>query len=411
MFDLVRRLCRQTAAEAGEKSKIGNAIASAKTVAAVERLARSDRRFAATTEQWDADPWLLNTPSGTVDLRTGTIRHACPTEYITKITGVAPDHRCSIPVWSRFLDDVTGGDKDLQSFLKRSTGYALTGSTQEHALFFLYGTGANGKSTFLSAVIGCLGDFHRTAPIETFTSASTNRHPTELAALRGARLVTSIETEEGRQWAESRIKQLTGGDKIAARFMRQDFFEFLPAFKLFIAGNHKPGLRSVDEAIRRRMNLIPFSKTVPPEQRDKALPEKLRSEWPGILAWMIEGCLEWQRIGLAPPAAVQAATAEYLEAEDALAAWIQDSAEFDPNAFELTRALYQSWKVWADRAGEHVGSEKKFSERLAGRGESIGVRKDRSSHGNRGFYGLRLINAQAELQPTAAGQEMSDATF
>ena len=237
VFDLVRRLCRQIAAEAGEKSKIGNAIASAKTVAAVERLARSDRRLAATTEQRDVDPWLLNTPSGIVDLRTGLIRPACTVEYMTKITGVAPDQRCPVPEWWKFLDRITGGDEGLKSFLKRTVGYALSGSTQEHALFFFYGTGGNGKSTFLGAVTGCAGDYHRTAPIETFTVAKTDRHPTDLAGLRGARLVTAVETEEGRRWAESKIKSLTGGDKIAARFMRQDFFEFTPIFKLIIAGN------------------------------------------------------------------------------------------------------------------------------------------------------------------------------
>jgi hypothetical protein len=151
----------------------------------------------------------------------------------------------------------------------------------------------------------CAGDYHRAAPIETFTASNHDRHPTDLAALRGARLVTSVETEEGRRWAESRIKTLTGGDKIAARFMRQDFFEYTPQFKLVIAGNHKPGLRSVDEAIRRRFNLVPFTLTIPPEERDELLPEKLKAELPGILNWMIEGCIDWLERGLAPPEALQ----------------------------------------------------------------------------------------------------------
>ena len=166
-------------------------------------------------------------------------------------------------------------------------GYALTGVTHEHALFFACGTGGNGKSTFLNAIASCVGDYHRAAPIETFTESNNDRHPTDLAGLRGARMVTAIETEEGRHWAESRIKTLTGGDKIAARFMRQDFFEYTPQFKLLIAGNHKPSLRSVDEAIRRRLHLIPFVVTIPPAERDAELPDKLESERPGILAWMI----------------------------------------------------------------------------------------------------------------------------
>ena len=207
------------------------------------------------------------------------------------------------------------------------SGYALTGLTQAHSLFFMHGVGANGKSTFINAITGCVGDYHRTAPIETFIASTQERHPTDLAGLRGARLVTAVETDEGRRWNESKIKALTGGDKVAARFMRQDFFEFVPQFKLLFAGNHKPGLQSVDEAIRRRIHLIPFTVTIPPEERDEDLAERLRTEWPGILAWAIAGCLEWQEHGLAPPEAVTAATGSYLEAEDAIAAWMDERCQ------------------------------------------------------------------------------------
>jgi putative DNA primase/helicase len=168
----------------------------------------------------------------------------------------------------------------------------------------------------LSTVAGVLGDYHKTAPIETFTASNADRHPTDLASLRGARLVRATETEEGRRWAESRIKQLTGGDTVAARFMRQDFFEYRPQFKLIIAGNHKPSLRSVDEAIRRRFHLIPFAVTIPPEERDSDLADKLKAEWPGILAWMIEGCVEWQAECLRPPAAVGACERELRQARE-----------------------------------------------------------------------------------------------
>jgi putative DNA primase/helicase len=208
--------------------------------------------------------------------------------------------------------------------------------------------------------------------------------------LRGARLVTAVETEEGRRWAESKIKSLTGGDRIAARFMRQDFFEFTPIFKLVVAGNHKPGLRSVDEAIRRRFHLVPFTVTIPIEERDESLGDQLKAEWPGILAWAIEGCLEWQERGLAPPAVVRDATAAYLEAEDALAAWIEDAGEHDRDAWESASALFRSWKSWAERAGEHPGSLKKFSQRLEDRSAAIGMQKARDGQGRRGFYGLRV---------------------
>jgi putative DNA primase/helicase len=336
-WDFAREVCRYAAAQCN-KGKTASAIASAKTVYAVERLARSDRRLAATVDQWDADPWQLNTPDGVVDLQTGQARPHIPEDYFTKITSVGPRGDCSR--FLAFLDRITGGDCELVAYIRRVLGYGLIGLTREHALFFGYGTGANGKSVLLSTVAGILGEYHKTAPIETFTASNADRHPTDLASLRGARLVTATETEEGRRWAESRIKQLTGGDTVAARFMRQDFFEYRPAFKLVIAGNHKPSLRSVDEAIRRRFHLIPFAVTVPPEERDPDLAEKLKEEWPGILAWLIEGCLEWQTEGLSPPKAVLDATAAYLSAEDSLSAWIDDTCERKPGAWASSSLVY-----------------------------------------------------------------------
>jgi putative DNA primase/helicase len=352
-FDLARRICREASAECNGKEGEKAALASAKTVAAVERLARCDPRIAATTDQWDADHWLLNTPAGVIDLRTGTKRAHLAVDYMTKLTSVGPSGRC--PLFLAFLDRITGSDPELVAYLRRALGYAITGITREHALFFGYGTGANGKSVLLSTVAGILGDYHKTAPIETFTASNVDRHPTDLAMLRGARLVTATETEEGRQWAESRIKSLTGGDRVSARFMRQDFFEFLPQFKLFIAGNHRPGLRSVDEAIRRRFHLIPFAVTIPAEERDSELTEKLKAEWPGILAWIIEGCIEWQREGLAAPDAVTAATTEYLESEDSIAAWLGERCERAPDAWSSSSLLFASWADWAKAAGEATG--------------------------------------------------------
>jgi putative DNA primase/helicase len=382
-FDLSRNICREAALEC-EKPSIATAIASAKTVAAVERLAKADRRLAATSEQWDIDPWLLNTPGGVIDLRTGETRPHRPADYMTKITTVAKGGSC--PVFDRFIHQITGGDIELGRYLQRLFGYGLTGITREHVLAFLYGTGANGKSVLLGTIAGILGDYHTTAPIETFTASHGERHPTDLAGLMGARLVTASETEEGRRWAESKIKTLTGGDRVKARFMRQDYFEFLPEFKLAIAGNHKPGLRSVDEAIRRRFHLIPFEVTIPPEDRDPELMEKLKAEWPGILGWMFEGCLEWQRIGLAPPEAVRAATAEYLNSEDAVAAWITDCCERRSTAFEATADLYSSFTAWCDRSGEFAGARKHFREKL------LAQRFIEKNTGlARGFIGIHIV--------------------
>jgi putative DNA primase/helicase len=386
-FDLARRICREASAECNGKKGEKAALASAKTVAAIERLARSDRRMAAIIDQWDADPWLLNTPVGVIDLRTGRIRAHRPDDYMTKATAVGPNGSC--PIFLKFLDRITGEDADLIAYLRRVLGYALTGATRDHALFFGYGTGANGKSVLLSTVAGLLGDYHKTAPIETFTASNVDRHPTDLAMLRGARLVTATETEEGRQWAESRIKSLTGGDRVSARFMRQDFFEYTPQFKLFIAGNHRPGLRSVDEAIRRRFHLVPFAVTIPPEERDGELTEKLKAEWPGILAWIVAGCLKWQSEGLAAPEAVTAATAEYLNSEDAIAAWIDERCERDVTAWSGASALFASWASWATKAGENPGSQKKFSQKLAERPNDKFRKHDLKT--GKGFDGLRIL--------------------
>jgi putative DNA primase/helicase len=385
-FDLARQICREAAASCN-KGKVASMIASAKTVASVERLAKSDRRIAATIEQWDADPWLLNTPSGVIDLRTGARRLAQPDDYLTKITAVAPSGEC--PIFHSFLEKITGADTELIVYIRRMLGYALTGDTREHALFFAYGTGANGKSVLLSTVSGILAKYHRAAPVETFTASNSDRHPTDLAMLRGARLVTATETEEGRRWAESRIKQLTGGDMVSARFMRQDFFEYSPQFKLVIAGNHKPSLRSVDEAIRLRFHLIPFAVTIVAEERDHGLTEKLKGEWPGILQWLIQGCLEWQRDGLNPPQAVIDATAAYLEAEDTIASWIEDKCDRDPKAWATRAELFASWSCWAETAGEYAGSTKGFIEKL----ESRGFQQHRDRRG-RGFFGLQIIGGQ-----------------
>jgi putative DNA primase/helicase len=386
-FDRARAVCRSAAAACNNK-KVAAALASAKTVAAVERLAKADRRLAATVDQWDGDPWLLNTPGGTCDLRSGHIREHRPDDHMTKITAVQPGRGC--PQFSAFLSEIMQGDQELLTYLQRVIGYTLTGSTREHALFFAHGTGANGKSVLLSTISGMLGSYQKTAPIETFTASSSDRHPTELAGLRGARLVTAVETEEGRRWAESRIKALTGGDVIPARFMRQDFFEFTPQFKLFIAGNHKPSLRSVDEAIRRRFHLVPFAVTIPAEQRDQDLTEKLRAEWPGILAWAIAGCLAWQRDGLGMPTAVREATDAYLEAEDAFAAWIEDRCERLTTGWESSTDLFASWSAWATKAGEQPGTMKRFTQQLEGKR----FEPKRMKYG-RGYAGIKLKHTNA----------------
>lgn len=393
-FNLARVICREAAAECNDP-RIAGAIASAKTVAAVEKLAKADRRHAATVDMWDADPWALNTPDGVVDLRTGDMKPHRDDHHMTKITAVAPGGSC--PIWYRFLTRITAGDIELQAFLQRMAGYCLTGSTQAHALFFGFGTGANGKGTFVNTLTAIMGAYAAVAQMETFTASTGERHPADVAMLRGARLVTAQETEEGRRWAESKIKALTGGDPITARFMRQDFFTFTPQFKLLLIGNHKPALRNVDEAIRRRFHLIPFEVCIPPEERDPELSEKLKAEWPGILQWAIDGCLNWQTERLAPPNAVVTATDSYLEAEDALGQWLTerclvqghlvDGRPTSRPLYATTAQLFGSWKSWADLAGEFVPSQKRFSQALQARGF---VPKRQDGTGRAGFQGIEV---------------------
>jgi putative DNA primase/helicase len=389
VFDRVRQLCRDTHAANPTLDPIGvRALADATTFAAVERVSQSDRRLAATTGRWDSDLWVFNTPGGTVDLRMGLMHPHRREDHLTKVAAVSPSDEASCPMWMAFLRKVTAGDVDLQKYLQRLVGYCLTGDISEHVLVFLYGTGANGKGVFLNTLTGVFGQYATVAPAEVFQASNTDRHPTELAMLRGARLVTAQETEEGRRWAETRIKALTGGDPITARFMRADFFTFQPSFKLLIAGNHKPGLRSVDEAIRRRLHLVPFTVTIPQEERDRDLADKLRAEWPGILRWAIEGCVMWQEDGLRPPEAVLTATAEYFESADAFGAWLTECTErsASPWVRENTADLFASWKAWAEKVGEQAGTQRTFSELMSQRF----TKKRQPGTGREGFSGVQL---------------------
>lgn len=383
--NLIRHVCRRVALKT-DNPKTAVKLASSGTVSGVERLARTDRRHAATTDEWDADPWLINTLGGVIDLRRGRMRPSERTDRMTRITTATLVPGATCPNWLTFLDQVTGGDQDLVGYLQRLFGYCLTGITSEHTLHFLYGTGANGKSVFVNTLFTLLGDYAVVAPMDTFMESRGDRHPTELAGLRGARFVAATETEQGRRWNESRIKEMTGGDRIAARFMHQDFFYFTPQYKLLVAGNHKPAIRNIDEAMRRRMHLIPFTITVPPEKRDKTLSARLLTECNAIFEWGVQGCLEWQRIGLRPPQCVSDATNEYFEAEDSMGRWLDECCLVDPNLTTLTATLFADWKRWAESNGEFVGTQRRFSDLLITRG----FEKWRNGAGVRGFRRIGL---------------------
>lgn len=354
------------ARELGRKLGAGKKqICKAAVAGGSERFARADPAHAVTAEIWDKDPWLLGTPGGTLNLKTGKMGKPSPNDHITKLTGCQPDSKQPL-LWIKFLHDATRGDAQMMTYLQRVAGYCLTGLTTEHALFFIYGSGGNGKSVFLNTLVHILGDYAINAPMDTFTSSKFSSHPTELAMLKGARLVTASETEEGRAWAEARIKALTGGDPISARFMRQDFFTYQPQFKLLFAGNHQPGLTSVDPAMRRRFNMLPFIHK--PEMPDHMLEEKLKDEAPRILAWALRGCLDWQNHGLGRPETVTAATDEYFEDQDVFGQWIEDNCETGPRLWDQPAALFNDWSKYAKASGEDAGTMVAFTGRLKKQG-------------------------------------------
>ncbi|MDE1915011.1 MAG: hypothetical protein KGJ57_05000 [Sphingomonadales bacterium] len=361
---LVGYLIAEHLRAAGEATR-SPGIASTKTARGVETFARENPELAVTHECWNNDPWLLGTPAGTVDLRTGQLTPADPQAHITKLTAVAPGEGTPA-LWLRFLTEATGGDQDMVAFLRRWCGYCLTGSTREHAFAFVHGPGGNGKSVFLNTLAGIMADYATTAAMETFADSRNDRHSTELAMLQGARLVTASETEQGRGWAEAKVKAITGGDPVTARFMRQDNFTFTPQFKLTIAGNHAPSLRNVDDAMRRRLNILPF--TVKPQNPDRDLEAKLKAEWPQILAWMIGGCLEWQANGLQRPAKVAGATEEYFADQDLFGQWLDERCERGPTLWERPEPLFRSWCAYAHEAGEDAGTSKDFKATLEKRG-------------------------------------------
>jgi putative DNA primase/helicase len=388
VHDFARRHCQAEAAicsgTPGYTSAQVRALCSDKTVNAILRLASIDQRIAMKADDWDQDEWLLGTPDGVVELRTGTLREARPEDRVTKSTSVAPAGDC--PRFLSFLSRATNGNKQLEYYLQRLCGYFLTGSTREQMLPFAHGPGRTGKGTFMHAVHGILADYHVATAIETITESKQDRHPAEVAALQGARLVTCSETEKGRHWAESRIKQWTGDDPIPARFMNGNWFNFVPTFKLMVSGNYKPSLRP-DSAMRRRVQLIPFNTPIPEAETDPQLGNKLRDEWPGILGWMIAGCLAWQRDGLQPPAVVLDATRAYMddESEDVLTMWIADRCTVDPKAESFHSPLYDSFKRYAELAGEKPTTSAQFGKEL--KRLEFGARRTNS---NRWVVGLKL---------------------
>lgn len=338
-------------------------------------------------EELDADPWLFNVPNGTIDLRMGELRPHRREDRITKMAGAEYHPDAPAPIWAATLERVLPSN-EVRAFFKRLCGCALTGVVSEHILPLLHGTGANGKSTVLNALLQAFGDYGIQAAPDLLI-AKRGAHPTELADLFRMRLVASVETEDGRRFAESLVKQLTGGDKVRARRMREDFWEFEPSHTVFLATNHRPEVRGTDNAIWRRIRLIPFTETIPPEEQDNELPEKLRGELPGILAWVVEGCLEWRRGGLQAPDEVLAATQQYREEMDVLGTFLDECCDLGPGKNVAAADLYAAYGQWCTDTGEQQETQRKFGRRLTERG--VFTRYKGGANGAHRWKGLDLL--------------------
>jgi len=284
-------------------------------------------------------------------------------------------------LWEAFLQRVTNDNGELRGYLHRAAGYSLTGDVSEQCLFFAYGIGANGKSTYFDVLMQVLGDYAQKGPRELLLLRRGDSVPTEVARLKGSRFVVSAEVSENGRLNEAQIKDLTGGDRLVARFMHRDFFEFNATHKLWIYGNHKPVIRGTDHGIWRRILLIPFEVCIPPEEQDGHLKDKLAAELPGILAWAVRGCLEWQRQGLQPPPEVLCATEDYRQQMDVLGQFISDCCCLGPKLTAGSSLLYAVYKEWCEKAGEHVRSQRWLGMQLRDRG-FVGVRP----HGGRVAY-------------------------
>jgi putative DNA primase/helicase len=352
-------------------------------------LARTEPIIAVETSSFDVDPWLLNCPNGTLDLRAGKLREHRREDLLTRCLSVAFNSDATAPGWDCFLKRVFAGDAELIDYLQRLFGYCLTGEVNEQVFVFLHGSGANGKSTLIETLLKLLGPYARKADFTTFLAqrrSGTLRD--DVADLRGARLVTAVEAGEGRRLDSATVKELSGGDTIRARRLYQNGFTFKPSFKLVLVGNHLPVIGDTSLAMWRRIHLVPFNVTIPEDERDLRLTEKLAAELEGILAWAVQGCREWQRVGLRPPRSVVHATKSYQEEEDTVTQFIEDRCIQRPNGKVRPIDLYRAYRAWAETAGEcHPLTKRGLRDNLRSRGLAA---PRKGSKGETYWHGLGL---------------------
>jgi putative DNA primase/helicase len=392
VFDEARTYCCQVAVESDVTAAMRRDLASRSAAMAVVAMAGWDRRVAVEPDAWDTDKWLLGTPGGVVDLRIGKVIEASREHMITMSSSVAPEEG-EPTTWLRCLSDWTGGDQSLIDYLQRLCGYLLTGETREQMLAFVHGPAKAGKSTIIKHIADIMGEYAANVEMETLTESKQASHSSELARLRGRRFVYAAETEEGRRWAEARIKKLSGEDKVTARELYQNPEEFTPEFKLVIYGNHAPHLRNPDDSIARRLHIIPFTRPVSPENRDYMLDEKLRREHGRILSWMLQGCMAWADCGLGLPEIVSDAVTKYMDAEDTFGDWITECVDREASARERSADMYRSYRTFIESRGEAPVSQKRFAPKL----EERGFRRLKSG-------GIRMFEG-GKLRPTGEQSE------
>lgn len=396
--DLILRLARETvrsiyteagkAEEASERKALSDHARRSEAEARLRSmvsLAQSEAGIPVRVEDLDADPMKFNVANGTIDLLTGELLPHSYRDKITKLAPVTYDPEATAPAWDAFLQTIFAGSENMIRFLQRGVGYTLTGNVSEQILLLLWGTGANGKTTLLEALRFIFGDYAMAAAFATFTLQGDGVR-NDIARLKGARLVSATEGSDGQRLDEALVKQLTGGDTIAARHLYAEHFEFKPAFKIWLATNHKPRIKETGIAIWRRVKLIPFTVTIPEPEQDKGLIDKLLAEAPGILNWAIKGGLEWRQKGLGVPDEVQAATRQYKDEEDPISPFLAECCTIGPREGVTLKAMYERYRVWCEASGERELKKKGFQKSL----EEKGFDSYRGAKGAVTFMGIGL---------------------
>jgi putative DNA primase/helicase len=338
-------------------------------------------------EAFDCEKMIFNCMNGSIDLTSGRLLEHERKNLITKLSPIEYDPYAECPVWNEFLKAIFKKDKDLILYIQKVVGMCLTGDISIQAMFILYGTGANGKSTFIDTIMNIMGDYGATTPTDTLMQKKGDSASNDIARLQGARFVSAMEADIGGKLAEAIVKRLTGNDRISARFLYGEFFEFKPTFKIFMATNHKPNVTGMDEAIWRRLKLIPFEVTFKASEQDTKLPEKLEKEYKGILAWMVEGCILWQKEGPGNPPAILEATNQYRYEMSAVETFLQDYCRRGVYESIQSSHIYNAYKEWAVTNNECIMSNRAFGKRLA----ETGFDKVRRSEGNF-WIGITLNN-------------------